>query len=204
MDEKPEGITLFRGIPAEQFPEIRNLFFVDDMIEYIFHSYYPHLLSPVANRYTIDEAHRRYRNLKNPEQIFTLMEEHYKGEREFSIFVSTAEREDEAAYFAGSSLGNKAWGLIVRFQHKGPYERFYPRYTLHDYTEVFIVGGVEPSTIDKITLIGAGFNDPFTIHRIYRRYEGETIEKFYSSRPDKFHYLRDVIWSPESYFTPPI
>lgn len=200
-DENPETILLYRGINAEILPSKKNLLFIEDLIYHIFSHPYPHLMSPVALRYSVEEAVRRFEKLKDAEESRELMDEHYAGDRQYSVFVSATESEEEATFFAGSGDDTGQWGLVVRFRHAGRYVRYSPRFAIGNYDEILVVGGADPASIEKITMIGRSSNEPFTTHYIYKRMEDDKIEKFRSPNPERFHKLRNIRWSPETFFT---
>ncbi|MFH1538860.1 MAG: hypothetical protein ABIH66_07860 [bacterium] len=199
--ENSDAILLYRGIKAEMPPSTGGVLFVDDLIHDIFSKPNPGLMSPVTARYSPREAVIRYDKLKASEKRRELMDDHFAGERFYSVFVSATENEEEAAFFAASEEVQGRWGLIVRFRHAGPFVRYTPRFSVKKYEEILVVGGVEPESIEKVTLIGSGTNEPFTVHYIFRRMENGKIEKFRSPHPEKFHKLRNLRWSPETFFS---
>ncbi|MEW5947208.1 MAG: hypothetical protein AB1742_13510 [bacterium] len=196
-----EKITLFRGTAAEIHPSLGKILFIDDLVNYVFHVPYPPLVSAVALRYNLREAVRRYERDAGTPRAGELMSEHYSGNREYSVFVSATSKEEEAAFFAGNPSGQHGWGLVVRFNYEGYYEEYTPGVNVGGYGEILVVGGVRPEMIDKITLIGAGTNAPFTVHHIYRRLADGSVKKFLPSNSAGFEHLNGWRWRPETMFT---
>lgn len=200
METELRELTFYRGVSVEPFTQSKNTLFVEDIIREVFKKQYPHLLSPVASRYNIEQAEHRFKTMEK-EQLEDLMDEHYAGDRQYSLFVSATENEEEAAFFAGSALSKKhPWGMIVRFTHGGPRVRYSPRFATGNYEEILVVGGVRPENIDKITLIESTAENPYFIHYIFRRLDDDSIEKFRSPNPERFDALKNLRWSPETFF----
>lgn len=179
---------------------------IDDHAEHLFSEPYPGLCSDVAQRYNSDEGYKRYRDLEagDKRKFGLCLSEHFKGEREYSFFVSASESEEQAVFFAGTSWKDNAFGLVVRFNRDHDYEIYSPTDYYHPYQEALVASRVEPREVDKVFVVGCRAPNHMLIEYIYKRGEDGRVRKFRNPEHMQYTYLRNVVWTPESFFTPPI
>jgi hypothetical protein len=211
MDEagalKREPVTLYRGFGALKYKELPFLRSIDEFAEHIFNEPFPGLCSTVAARYNADEAYKRYREMETsgkPSAMKLAMIEHFRGEREFSFFATATENEEQAVFFAGTSWKDNPFGLVVRFRRDHDYEIYSPTENLHPYREVLLASRVEPVDIDKILVVGCKAPNHMLIEFVYKRGGDGRVRKFRNPNHREYTYLRGVMWTPETFFTPPI
>ena len=202
-----EPVTLYRGIAMLRYPDVPFLRDVDDVAEFIFNEPYPPLCSQVALRYNADEAYRRYRELRGlgaDKDLQASVEDHYQGDREYSFFVSASRTEAEAAYFAGNSLRENPFGLIVRFTRDHDYEIFKPAPRAVSYTEALLASRVEPREIDKILVVGCKAPNQMVIDFLFKKHSNGRVRKYRNAAHMQYTFLRNVKWSRDGFFHPPL
>lgn len=202
-----QPLTLYRGVAMTRYPDLSFLKSVDDVAEYIFNEPYPPLASEVARRYNTVEALRRYHEMRaarTPEHLTQAVHDHYRGDREYSVFVSATPDEDQAVFFAGNSLRDNPFGLVVRFTRDRDFELFQPAPRGADYTEVLVAGSVEPRDIDKILVVGCKAPNQMVIDFLYKRHSNGRVRKYRNAAHMRYTYLRGVKFSPDRFFDPPL
>lgn len=202
-----EPMTLYRGVallPQQGLPYFRD---IDAAAEYVFNEPFPPLCSAVARRYNADEAYRRYREMRgngSDADLNDAIESHFRGERELSFFVSAAFTEEQAVFFAGNTLKNNPFGLIVRFTRNHDCETFEPFGARGRYSEALVAGRIEPAEIDKILVVGCKPPNQMLIDFLFKRHENGRVHKYRNPNHRQYAYLRDTLWSPDTLFTPPL
>lgn len=202
-----EPLTLFRGIAMMRYRDLPFLRDVDSVAEYIFNEPYPPLCSAVALRYNADEAYRRYREIHQngaAREMQNAIADHFQDDREYSFLVSASRSEEHAAFFAGNSLRDNPFGLIVRFTRDHDYELFEPAPRAVPYGEALVASRVEPREIDKILVVGCKPPNQMIIDFIFKRHSNGRVRKYRNAAHMRYAYLRDIKWSRESFFSPPL
>lgn len=202
-----EPLTLYRGVAMARYPDLPFLRSVDDVAEYIFNEPYPPLNSEVAQRYNADEAYRRFRELHGAgarAAMQTSVYDHFRGEREYSFFASAATTEEQAVFFAGNSLRDNPFGLVVRFTRDHDYEVFEPAPGMLPYREVLVAGCVEPREIDKILIVGCKAPNQMIIDFLFKRHTNGRVRKYRNAAHMRYTYLRNIKFTQDKFFDPPL
>ena len=208
LDEpiRKEPLSLYRGIAHLKYPGMPYFRDIDAAVEYIFNEPYPPLVSPVADRFNEEEAYRRFREacLKNDGSLPSMVRDHYRGDRDLSYLVSASTELEQAVFFAGNTVRNNPFGLVVRFTRNHDYEPFAPADHLNKYSEVLVAARVEPPEIDKILVVGCRKPNQMLIEILYKRHKNGRVRKYRNPDHLEYTYLRDVKWNRDRFFEPPL